>query len=177
MVHIKSITLFILLLTLVITGCELGPAPQKSPIPAHAPQQVLPAPSAESDAVAAAVASAIQSFLSNDFAAAQKSMRFQPVEQRESKTQRMFTDFSLHLNKRLALEAKGAGLNSPSPSISVTNLRVAEKAVVFADVSIRAATGLKPLSLTVKATQVSGVWLIDFAPFMLALMDALDEVQ
>jgi hypothetical protein len=113
--------------------------------------------------------------LSNDFSSAQKNMLLLPVEQTDPKTQRMFTDFSLHLNKRLTLEAKDAGLKSPAPSLSVTNIRTTETPSNLADVSIRAANGLEPLNLTVKVTPMSGVWLVDFAPFMLALMDALDE--
>jgi len=98
-----------------------------------------------------------------------------PAEQADPKTQRMFADFSLHLNKRLALEAKDAGVKTPVTSISVSNLRAAETGVMLADVSIRAAEELEALTLTVKTTQMSGVWLVDFAPFMLALMDALGE--
>lgn len=108
-------------------------------------------------------------------AATQKSMLLLPAEQADPKTQRMFTDFSLHLNKRLALEAKDAGLKDSAPSLSVANVRAAETSGKLADVSIRAADGLEPLTLTVKTTGVSGVWQVDFAPFMLALMDALDE--
>jgi hypothetical protein len=173
----KAFLLLVVILSLPITGCGLGVPPQKPsiPTPADVPHQITPASSAESADVTAVVHSVVQAFLSNDFATAQKRMLLLPAEQADPKTQRMFTDFSLHLNKRLLLESKDAGLKAPTPSLSVANIRAAATSGKLADVSIRAANGLAPLTLTVKATQVSGVWLVDFAPFMLALMDALDE--
>lgn len=173
----KAFLLLLVVLSMTITGCGPGATPQKLPVPAPAaaPQQVTPTPSADSAAVTAAVQSAVRSFLANDFAAAQKSMLLLPAEQKDPKTQRMFTDFSLHLNKRLTLEAKDAGLKASAPSVSVANVRAASTSGRLADVSIQAADGLEPLTLTVKTTQVSGVWQVDFAPFMLALIDALDE--
>lgn len=172
----KTVLLFILLLSLTVSGCGLGSSPPKPPDPVPAPQPVAPAPVTGPVALSGAVASVVRSFLANDFAVAQKSMLLLPAEQKDPKTQRMFTDFSLHLNKRLALEAKDAGLKAPAPSLSVANIRAAQTpGDSLADVSIRAAEGLEPLTLTVKVTQVSGVWLVDFAPFMLALVDALEE--
>jgi hypothetical protein len=174
----KSLLSLIMVASIVVTGCGLSAAPQKpqaSPPPSPAPQQTMPSLSTDSAAVSAAVQSAVRAFLSNDFAAAQKNVLLLPSEQKDSKTQRMFTDFSRHLNKRLTLEAKDAGLKSPTPSLLVANIRAAETSGILADVSIRAAEGLAPLTLTVKATQVSGVWMVDFAPFMLALMDALED--
>ena len=173
----KTFLLIVTILSLLIAGCGQGASSQNSsiPTPAAAPQQNTPDSTAESAAVTAVVHSVVQAFLSNDFTAAQKVMRLRPAEQADPKTQRMFADYSLHLNKRLALEAKDARLKSPTPSLSVVNVRAAETGVMLADVSIRAADGLAPLTLTVKATQVSDVWLVDFAPFMLALMDALGE--
>ena len=169
----SALLLSILVLSLLAVGCGLGPSPQKPPA-APVPQQVAPA--AESVEIAVAVQSAMQSFLSNDFTGAQKNMLLLPAEQNDLKTQRMFTDFSLHLNKRLALDAKDAGLKSALPSLSVANVRTSQTpGSSLADVSIRAAEGLEPLTLTVKATRSSGVWLVDFAPFMLALVDALGE--
>ena len=173
----KAILLFILIMLLTLTGCGLGAAPQKTPAPLPVPQQAASALPTDSSAVSLAVQAAVRAFLSNDFAAAQKSMLLLPAEQNDPKTKRMFTDYSLHLNKRLALEAKDAGLKSPEPSIAIDNIRVAENAGMLADVSIRATTGLKPLTMTVKTTQTSGIWMVDFAPFMLALTDALDEEQ
>ncbi len=177
MSKVKVFLLLVVILSLLITGCDLGAPPQKTPItaPADSPPQITPASSAESADVNAVVQSVVQAFLSNDFTAAQKVMLLLPAEQADPKTQRMFADFSLHLNKRLALEAKDAGVKTPVTSISVSNLRAAETGVMLADVSIRAAEELEALTLTVKATQMSGVWLVDFAPFMLALMDALGE--
>ena len=172
----KAVLLFILLLSLTFTGCGLGSSPPKPPVPAPAAQRSAPAPSTGSVELTDAVQSVVRSFLANDFATAQKNMLLLPVEQNDSKTQRMFTDFSLHLNKRLALEAKDAGLKAPVPSLSVSNVRDSQTSDSrWVDVSIRAAEGLAPLNLTVKATQASGVWRVDFAPFMLALMDALEE--
>jgi len=161
---LKVFIISLLVLASAIAGC----GPSASPL-------VTPAPAAESDTITAAVQSAIKSFLSNDFASAQKNMRLLPAEQKDPQTQLMFADFSLHLNRRLALEAKDAGLNAPSPFISVSNVRAAETSGMLADVGIQPATGLEPLTLTVKATLVSGSWMIDFAPFILALIDSLGE--
>ena len=172
----KVAAFIILIFFITSTGCGLGPAPEKPPAPVSSPQQADPSPAAESAAVTAAVQSAVRSFLSNDFAAAQKTMRLLPSEQKDPKTQRMFTDFSLHLNKRLTLEAKDAGLKNSGPVLSVANVRAAQTPDSrLTDVSIQAADALEPVTLIVKATEVSGVWLVDFAPFMLALMDALEE--
>lgn len=171
----KATSIVSLLLILTLTGCGLGAAPTATPAPVPVPQQVAPAPPRDSSALTTTIQSVIGAFLSNDFAAAQKNMLLLPAEQKDPKTQRMFADFSLHMNKRLALEAKDAGLKSPSPSLSVSTSRVAGKSGMLTDVTILAAEGLEPLTLTVKTTQVSGVWLVDFAPFMLALIDALDK--
>ena len=170
----KAVLLSILLLSLTVIGCGLGESPSKTPV--SAPQPTPPTPLTGATDISDAVLSVVRSFLANDFAAAQKSMLLLPSEQKDPKTQRMFTDFSLHLNKRLALEAKDAGLKAPIPSLSVSNARDSQTSDSrLVDVSIRAANELEPLTLTVKATQVSGVWLVDFAPFMLALVDALEE--
>jgi len=174
---INTFNILFVLLSLVLSGCGLGTTLQTPslPVPTSATHPVAATPSAEQDAVTASVQSAVESFLSNDFSAAQKSMRLQPLEKQNPKTQRMFADYSLHLNKRLLLEAKDAGLKIHTPDISVANVRAAETGGLLADVSIRAAVGLAPLTLTVNATRVSGIWLVDFAPLMLALMDALDD--
>ena len=177
MLKLKFFIVLILVLSLALTGCGPGSSkqPQPTPVPPPALHSTTNAPSSESTAVTANVQAVVRLFLANDFAAAQKVMLLLPAEQADPKTQRMFADFSLHLNKRLALEAKDAGVKTPVTSISVSNLRAAETGVMLADVSIRAAEELEALTLTVKATQMSGVWLVDFAPFMLALMDALGE--
>ena len=171
----KSVILLLLILSITLTGCGQDASSQKTPPPAPVSQPAAPSPADDSTAVTTAIQSAIRSFLSNDFAAAQKSLLLLPAEQKDPQTQRMFADFSLHMNKRLALEAKDAGLKAPVPSLSVSSPRVAEKSGMLADVSIRAAEGLEPITLTVKTTRVSGVWLVDFAPFMLAMMDSLEE--
>ncbi|MHC1760437.1 MAG: hypothetical protein AB9917_13195 [Negativicutes bacterium] len=171
----KTVIFLLLILSLTLTGCGQDTSSQKTPPPVPVSQPAAPAPADDSTAVTTAVQSAVRSFLSNDFTAAQKSMLLLPAEQKDPQTQRMFADFSLHLNKRLALEAKDAGLKTPTPSLSVSGPRAAEKSGMLADVSIRAAEGLEPITLTVKTTRVSGVWLVDFAPFMLAVMDALEE--
>ena len=177
MLKLKFFIVLILVLSLPLTGCApvSSTQPQMIPVPPPALHSTTNAPSSESTEVTANVQAVVRLFLSNDFAAAQKAMLLLPAEQADPKTQRMFADFSLHLNKRLALEAKDAGLSAPVTSISVSNVRATETGVMLADVSIRAAKELEPLTLTVKATQMSGVWLVDFAPFMLAMMDALDE--
>ena len=173
--RMKTAIFLTLALLLILTGC--GPGVSQEGKTAAVPQQVTAGPPEDSAAVTAAMHSAVRALLSNDFAAAKKSMRFLPAEQNDSKTQRMFADFSLHLNKRLALEAKDAGLKVSDPSIAITNLRAAGENIMLADGSIQAATGLEPLKLTIKASYAAGVWQVDFAPFMLALMDALDEAQ
>ena len=172
----KTVIFLLLILSFILTGCGQDASSQKAPPPAPVSQPAALSPAEDSTAVTTAVQSAVRSFLSNDFTAAQKSLLLLPAEQKDPQMQRMFADFSLHLNKRLALEAKDAGLKAPTPSLSVSGPRAADKSGgMLADVSIRAAEGLEPITLTVKTTRVSGVWLVDFAPFMLAVMDALEE--
>ena len=180
----KAVLLFMLLFTLILTGCSQKTSTGQSPAPIPTPVPQQTAPSAVSDSAAvpdsasvpAVMQSAVRAFLANDFAGAQKTMLFQPVELKDPKTQRLFADFSAHLNKRLALEAKDAGLKTPAPSITVSEVRADQAAgILTAEVSIQAASGTEPFKLTLKAKQGSGAWLVDYSSFMLALIDALDE--
>ena len=169
-----------LLLLLVIAGCSPAPTPPPAAPPAAPPVPPLtPAPTAaplsEPATVSTAVRSAVLAFLANDFAAAQKTMLFQPAEQQDAKTARQFAEFSAHLNKRLTLEAKNAGQNAATPVVSVSNLRPTDNGGNLADVTIGAGPDLEPLRLTLKAAPRNGIWLVDHAFFMLALVDALDE--
>lgn len=152
-----------LLLLLVIAGCSPAPTPPPA------------APLSEPATVSTVVLSAVLAFLANDFAAAQKTMLFQPAEQQNAKTARQFAEFSAHLNKRLTLEAKSAGQNAATPVVSVSNLRPTDNGGNLADVTIGAGPDLEPLRLTLKAAPRNGTWLVDHAFFMLALVDALDE--
>ena len=172
----RTVSLILLLFLTFVAGCSPAPTPPVSPSPAR-PQATTPASMilSEPEAVSTAVRTAIQAFLTNDFAAAQKTMLFQPSEQKDAKTARLFSDFSAHLNKRLALEAKSAGQNAATPIVSVTNIRQIENDGNLADVSIGAGPDLEPLRLTLKLSRREGVWLLDHAFFMLALVDALDE--
>jgi hypothetical protein len=166
----------ILLLMILIAGCSPAstPPPAAPPIP-----PVAPAPTAaklsEPAIVSTVVRSAVLAFLANDFAAAQKTMLFQSTEQQDAKTARQFAEFSAHLNKRLALEAKSTGQNAATPVVSVSNLRPTDNGGNLADVTIGAGPDLEPLRLTLKAAPRNGTWLVDHAFFMLALVDALDE--
>jgi hypothetical protein len=161
-----AVALFLLLS--FIAGCSPAPVPPVAPPSAS----VL---LSEPEAVTAAVRTAIHAFLSNDFAAAQKAMLFQPVEQKDAKTPHLFAEFSAHLNKRLALEAKSAGVNAAMPVVSITNIHQTENGGTLADVIIGAGPDLETFRLTVKVARRNGVWLLDHAFFMLALVDALDE--
>ncbi len=171
-----TVSLILLLLLTFVAGCSPAPTPPASPTPAP-PQATAPASVllSESEAVSTAVRTAVQAFLTNDFAAAQKTMLFQPAEQKDAKTARLFSEFSAHLDKRLALEAKSAGLNPATPVVSVTNIRQTENGGSLADVSIGAGPDLEPIRLTLKVSRRDGAWLLDHAFFMLALVDALDE--
>lgn len=171
-----TVALILLLFLTFVAGCSPAPTPPISPAPAP-PKATAPASMllSEPEAVSTAVRTAVQSFLTNDFAAAQKSMLFQPAEQKDAKTARLFSEFSAHLNKRLTLEAKSAGQNAATPVVSVTNIRQIENGGSLADVSIGAGPDLEPIRLTLKVSRRDGVWLLDHAFFMLALVDALDE--
>lgn len=171
-----SVSLILLLFLTFVAGCSPAPTPPASPTPAP-PQATAPASVllSEPEAVSTAVRTAVQAFLTNDFAAAQKTMLFQPAEQKDAKTARLFSEFSAHLNKRLALEAKSAGQNAATPVVSVTNIRQIENGGNLVDVAIGAGSNLEPLRLTLKVSRRDGVWLLDHAFFMLALVDALDE--
>lgn len=165
-----------LLLLLFIAGCSPAPTPPPapSPVPPATPTPAT-APLSEPATINAAIRSAVQAFLANDFASAQKTMLFQPAEQQDSKTARLFAEFSAHLNKRLALEAKSAGQNAAAPVVSVSNLRPTDNGGNLVDITIGAGPDLEPLRLTLKIAQRNGIWLVDHAFFMLALVDALDE--
>ena len=102
-------------------------------------------------------------------------MLFQPAEQKDAKTVRLFAEFSAHLNKRLALEAKSAGIKEVTPFIAVSNVRPTETGGNLADVTIGAGPELETFRMTLKVARRDGVWLLDHAFFMLALIDALDE--
>ena len=170
----------LLLLAALIVGCS--PAQTPPVAPPTAPQTAPPVATATSpekldqpEAVTIAVRTAIQAFLANDFSAAQKAMLFQPAELKDEKTVRLFSEFSAHLNKRLALEAKGAGQNATTPVLSVTNIRQTDNGDSLADITIGAGPDLEPLRLTVKTIKRNGTWLVDYAYFMLALIDELEE--
>lgn len=154
-----------------LNGCGFPTAPKPIASPS-APVSAMPA---DAKTITPVLQKAVNAFLANDFNTARNFFRLPGEETSAAKSRQMFADFSSHINKRFALQAKDAALTSTAPVLSVDEVRAGESGQALAVFSLRAAEELPPLLLTAKMTRSQNHWLVDFDSFLLSLIDALDE--
>ena len=170
-----SILFFSLMLLAVSLIATAGCGSPASPKPVATPSAPVSAAPADMKTLTPILQKAINAFLANDFNTAQNFFRLPGEQAAVAKSRQMFADFSVHINKRFALQAKDAALTSAAPVLSVDEVRTSKPGQALAVFSLRAAEELPPLLLTAKLIRTQNHWLVDFDSFLLSLIDALDE--